>query len=106
VVKSLVWTVRGQPVVLVLEQKDIVSVDLLQSHFSGPAKLVSRRQAESLSGFEIGTIPPLAHDTDMRVYICKRFVDRKLTNSDCRIYCGAGEHGIELRVSLQDLLAL
>lgn len=69
IAKSLIWMINGEAAVLVLRQFDIVDLDLLERSLCCRGKLISRREAADLSGFEIGSIPPIGHALDMKVHI-------------------------------------
>lgn len=108
ILKSLIWILESQPACLVMRHDAVVDLDLVEKCICSRAKLASRREAQELSGFEIGTIPPIAHSTEMPVYVCKDLVDCAYVEGEhcVMVYCGAGKLGHELRIPLQDLLAV
>jgi prolyl-tRNA editing enzyme YbaK/EbsC (Cys-tRNA(Pro) deacylase) len=91
IVKSLVFIVGGKPaVVLCAGDKRVTDLD------GRPATADEAREA---TGFAIGGIPPLGHDTDLPT-----IVDESLRRFD-RVWCAAGTPHAVFECNVEDLFA-
>jgi prolyl-tRNA editing enzyme YbaK/EbsC (Cys-tRNA(Pro) deacylase) len=91
IVKSLVFIFNGQPtMVLCAGDRRVTKID------GEPA---SPQQAREATGFSIGGIPPLGHDSDLPT-----LVDESLLRFD-RIWCAAGTPRAVFETKVDDLLA-
>lgn len=91
IVKSLVFLVDGRPtMVLCAGDRRVTKVD------GEPA---SPQQAREATGFSIGGVPPLGHDSDLPT-----LVDESLRRFD-RVWCAAGTPNAVFEVETGHLLA-
>ena len=118
VVKSLIWQVKSGPcfcLVLCLEDKvdhTLVAqaVSTLPSFTKEPitrkdVSLANHDKAREVSGYEIGSIPPIGHTETIPVFMDLSLVNRLKDYG--KYFCGgAGEAGCELLISLNQLLKL
>lgn len=104
-VKTLVLTISGsRPVVCILPVALRVSYAKVAALLNVPTKALQMAppdQAVDLTGYSIGTIPPLAHAHPADLVI----VDETVRNfGDQPVYVGSGEAGVDLELSAADLL--
>ena len=91
IVKSLVFIVDGSPtMVLCAGDRRVTEVH---------GKPASAQQAREATGFSIGGIPPLGHDSDLPT-----LVDESLRRFD-RVWCAAGTPNAVFEVETERLLA-
>jgi prolyl-tRNA editing enzyme YbaK/EbsC (Cys-tRNA(Pro) deacylase) len=91
IVKSLVFEVEGDPtMVLCAGDRRVTLID------GEPA---SPEQAREATGFSIGGIPPLGHDSDLPTV-----VDESLKRFE-RVWCAAGTPNAVFEVEVEQLLA-
>ena len=91
IVKSLVFVVRGAPVmVLCSGDRRVTAVD---------GRPASAGEARDATGFAIGGIPPLGHDTELPT-----IVDESLRRFD-RVWCAAGTPHAVFETGVAELLA-
>jgi prolyl-tRNA editing enzyme YbaK/EbsC (Cys-tRNA(Pro) deacylase) len=91
IVKSLVFVVDGQAtMVLCAGDRRVTAVD------GRPATADEAREA---TGFAIGGIPPLGHDSDLPT-----IVDESLRRFD-RVWCAAGTPHAVFETGIEDLIA-
>jgi prolyl-tRNA editing enzyme YbaK/EbsC (Cys-tRNA(Pro) deacylase) len=91
IVKSLVFVVDGEPaMVLCAGDRRVTAVD------GRPATADEAREA---TGFAIGGIPPLGHDSDLTT-----IVDESLRRFD-RVWCAAGTPHAVFETGIEDLIA-
>ena len=119
VVKSLIWQVKSGPCIcLVLCLDDKVDHNLVAQAISilpqfnemlpisrKDVTLAGHDTAREVSGYEIGTIPPIGHAEKMPTLMDLSLVNRLKDYG--RYFCGGGgEVGCELLISLNQLLKL
>ena len=91
IVKSLVFVVHGAPtVVLCSGDRRVTAVD---------GRPASADEAREATGFAIGGIPPLGHDTELPTV-----VDESLRRFD-RVWCAAGTPHAVFETGVAELLA-
>jgi len=91
IVKSLVFVVDGQPtMILCAGDRRVTGIDGM------PASADEVRDA---TGFSIGGVPPLGHDTDLPT-----LVDESLRRFD-RVWCAAGTPNAVFEVPVDALIA-
>jgi len=91
IVKSLVLVVDGQPtMVLCAGDPRVTRID---------GRPASAQEAREATGFSIGGIPPLGHDTDLPTV-----VDESLRRFE-RIWCAAGTPHAVFETGVEDLIA-
>ena len=123
-VKSLVWyinmitsdedlslssCVEDKYIMCILHENDYVDKEmLLESLLSNgytnkvkikKMKLAKPSIAEYQAGYKIGTIPPVAHDIPMSIYI-----DERLSSDKKRFIVGCGVHNYHLAISLDGII--
>lgn len=72
IVKSLVFTVRDEPVVALVSGKNLLDTRKLAGVFNLGRKQVERANAETVravTGFAIGGVPPFGHATSPLIFI-------------------------------------
>lgn len=72
IVKSLVFTVRDEPVVALVSGKNLLDTRKLAEVFNVGRKQVERANAETVravTGFAIGGVPPFGHATSPLIFI-------------------------------------
>lgn len=91
IVKSLVFVVDGQPtMVLCAGDRRVTAV---------AGRPATADEARAATGFAIGGVPPLGHDTDLPT-----IVDESLRRFE-RVWCAAGTPHAVFETSVDDLLA-
>jgi prolyl-tRNA editing enzyme YbaK/EbsC (Cys-tRNA(Pro) deacylase) len=91
IVKSLVFIVDGEPtMVLCAGDRRVTRVE---------GRPASAQEVRDATGFSIGGVPPLGHDSDLPT-----LVDESLGRFD-RVWCAAGTPHAVFETSLGDLLA-
>ena len=106
IVKTLLWLCDNVPVALVLHLPTIVDKSKLSKYMNAKkVKMLSREQAENISGQRVGSISPLGHRRTIRT-----LVDLGLVTAVCGndwssvVYGGGGAEGMELQISLGELV--
>lgn len=106
IVKTLLWLCDNVPVALVLHLPTIVDKSKLSKYMNAKkVKMLSREQAENISGQRVGSISPLGHRRPIRT-----LVDLGLVTAVCGndwssvVYGGGGAEGMELQISLGELV--
>jgi Cys-tRNA(Pro) deacylase len=87
IVKSLVFTVRAEPLIALVSGANQLDLGKLAALHGVGKKQVERADADTVraaTGFAIGGVPPFGHDTAMPV-----FIDRDLTRYEV-IWAAAG----------------
>ena len=62
-------------------------------------------EAEKVTGFTVGNIPPLGHLTSVPLVVDTAMVEGPGSRGEAVVYCGGGEDGRELRIKLKALVA-
>ncbi|HEY1236992.1 MAG TPA: YbaK/EbsC family protein [Solirubrobacterales bacterium] len=91
IVKSLVFAIDDQPTMV------LCAGDKRVTHIEG--KPASAQEARAATGFSIGGIPPLGHDSDLPT-----IVDESLRRFD-RVWCAAGTPNAVFEVEVERLLS-
>jgi prolyl-tRNA editing enzyme YbaK/EbsC (Cys-tRNA(Pro) deacylase) len=91
IVKSLVFIVDERPtMILCAGDRRVTRID---------GRPASAKEAREATGFSIGGIPPLGHDTDLPTV-----VDDSLRRFD-RVWCAAGTPNAVFETAVEDLIA-
>jgi len=101
IVKSLVFTVKGQPVMALISGENQLDTRKLSSLFEVGRKQVDRADADTVraaTGYAIGGVPPFGHATPMPIYI-----DRDLALYDV-IWAAAGTPNAVFAILPDDLV--
>lgn len=101
IVKSLVFTVKGQPVMALISGGNQLDTRKLSSLFEVGRKQVDRADADTVraaTGYAIGGVPPFGHATPMPIYI-----DRDLALYDV-IWAAAGTPNAVFAILPDDLV--
>ncbi len=69
IVKSLVFTLDGQPILVLVSGANRVDVDALGVRLGGTLGKADARTVKEATGFSIGAVPPLAHPTALRTVV-------------------------------------
>ena len=69
IVKSLVFTAAGRPVVALVSGANRVDEQRLAASAGGPVTKADAETARSATGYSIGGVPPFGHATDIPVYM-------------------------------------
>lgn len=100
ILKSLVFVIDDKDYVLVVARgTDRVDLSLLSQECGGrrSARLASPKEAEAVTGYAPGCIPPLSPHM---LPSTKVMMDSKvLTRDDKPMYAGAGQNGMHLRIA-------
>ncbi|HEY8424618.1 MAG TPA: YbaK/EbsC family protein [Limnochordales bacterium] len=67
IVKSLVFVVGDEPVVVLTSGAHRVDLGRLEAVLGAPARSASPEEAEAATGFPVGAIPPVGHVRPLRV---------------------------------------
>jgi prolyl-tRNA editing enzyme YbaK/EbsC (Cys-tRNA(Pro) deacylase) len=94
IVKSLVFVADGAPVMCLCAGDRRVD----PAKLGADVRAASADEARAATGFAIGGVPPLGHDTDLRTV-----VDRSLTRYET-VWCAAGTPHAVFEARLDDLL--
>jgi prolyl-tRNA editing enzyme YbaK/EbsC (Cys-tRNA(Pro) deacylase) len=84
IVKSLVFTAGGAPIVALVSGSNRVDTDKLAAVAGGPVGKADADTARSATGYAIGGVPPFGHATPLAV-----FVDRDLLSYEV-VWAAAG----------------
>lgn len=101
IVKSLVFTVRGEPVMALVSGANQLDMGKLAAQFAVGKKQVERANADivrNATGYAIGGVPPFGHATTMPV-----FIDRDLTTYDI-VWAAAGTPFTVFGIAPSDLV--
>ena len=101
IVKSLVFTVGGAPVMALVSGRNQLDTRKLAALFNVGRKQVERADADTVraaTGYAIGGVPPFGHATRLTVY-----VDEDLTTYDI-IWAAAGTPNTVFAVAPADLV--
>jgi Cys-tRNA(Pro) deacylase len=101
IVKSLVFTVSGAPVMALVSGKNQLDTRKLAALFNVGRKQVERADADTVraaTGYAIGGVPPFGHATRLPIY-----VDEDLTTYDV-IWAAAGTPNTVFAVAPADLV--
>jgi prolyl-tRNA editing enzyme YbaK/EbsC (Cys-tRNA(Pro) deacylase) len=69
IVKSLVFTLDGSPILVLVSGANRVDVDALGQRLGGHLGKADARLVKEATGFSIGAVPPLAHATPLRTVV-------------------------------------
>lgn len=101
IVKSILFLVDDQPVLAItcgmayVERRAIAG---LYGVGKKRVKLASAEEVLSISGYEVGAMPPFGHRQPLRSLLDRRVLELS------EVYAGGGEENVLLRVSPQDIL--
>jgi prolyl-tRNA editing enzyme YbaK/EbsC (Cys-tRNA(Pro) deacylase) len=84
IVKSLVFSAGGRPVVALVSGSNRLDPERLAGVAGGPVAKLDADTARAVTGFSIGGVPPFGHASDLPVY-----VDRDLLGHDL-VWAAAG----------------
>ncbi|CAN0230799.1 unnamed protein product, partial [Pylaiella littoralis] len=100
-VKTVIFQADGKPVAAVMREDLVADLSWIARHFRLPTRQVALAKVpfvEDVTGFPVGTIPPLGHRTRLPI-----LVDAQLLKYST-IVGGAGLRGFDSRLSVSDLL--
>lgn len=89
VIKSLVFLVNGEPVLVIASGIQPVDRRTIARHFEvgrKRVKLADAQTVQDVTGFEIGAVPPIGHLNPLTVLIDKRVLQHST------VYGGGGKH--------------
>jgi prolyl-tRNA editing enzyme YbaK/EbsC (Cys-tRNA(Pro) deacylase) len=69
IVKSLVFTLDGEPILVLVSGANRVDTDALGARLGGALGKADARTVKQATGYSIGGVPPLAHATALRTVI-------------------------------------
>ncbi|WP_191412369.1 MULTISPECIES: YbaK/EbsC family protein [unclassified Salinibacterium] len=69
IVKSLVFTLDGEPLLVLTSGSNRVDVDALSVRLGGVLGKADAKLVKQATGFSIGAVPPLAHATQLRTVV-------------------------------------
>ena len=102
IIKSLVFLVDGQPILVIANGTQKVDRRKLAQHFDVGQKRVkfaSAEQALAITGYIVGSMPPFGHLTQLSTYIDPQVMDL------LRIYGGGGDVHAMIKLTPDTLLA-
>ena len=105
IIKSLVFLIDGEPILVIAAGEARISQKQLAEAFQvGKRKVrfASAEQALTLTGFEVGAMPPFGHKTQLSTLIDLQTVDAVHSN-DSFIYGGGGTKSALLELSFKEL---
>ncbi len=103
VIKSLVFLVNGEPVLVIASGIQLVDRRIIARHFEVGRKKVKLADAQTVqdaTGFEIGAVPPIGHLNPLMVLIDKRVLQYST------VYGGGGSIDVLLKLDPNDILKL
>lgn len=101
IVKSLVCTADGAPLVALVPGDRVLSFDKLGAVAgAGEVRLAGRRVVEDASGYAVGAVAPVGLPPDLTVYGDLSILELAV------VYCGAGSHHHMFRIAPRDLESL
>lgn len=99
IVKSLVFaTLDGQPILVLVSGANRVDLSRLAEMLGQPVGRASANQVRQATGFAIGAVPPVGHDSSLPVY-----VDADLLQYD-QVWAAAGTPNSVFAIAPRDLL--
>jgi prolyl-tRNA editing enzyme YbaK/EbsC (Cys-tRNA(Pro) deacylase) len=69
IVKSLVFTLDGEPILVLVSGANRVDTDALGERLGGALGKADARTVKQATGYSIGGVPPLAHATALRTVL-------------------------------------
>ncbi|MFD1713499.1 YbaK/EbsC family protein [Amnibacterium flavum] len=69
IVKSLVFRVDGEPILLLVSGVNRVDTDLVAEYLGAPLEKADAALVKSATGYSIGGVPPLGHPAPLRTLI-------------------------------------
>lgn len=69
IAKSLVFVAGEQPVLVIASGANRVAIDKVGRLYDGPIRRAKADEVRAATGFPIGGVPPVGHDTDIDVLI-------------------------------------
>lgn len=78
IVKSLVFTLDGEPLLVLTSGANRVDTDGLGSRLGGVLGKADARLVKTATGFSIGAVPPLAHANPLRTVIDEDLLDLEI----------------------------
>lgn len=101
IIKTLLFSVDGQAVLVIANGTGRIDRRLLGKHFGVSRKKTSFADADTvldLTGFEVGAVPPLGHRTPIPVLVDPSVLTQQV------IYGGGGADNALMRLKPQDIL--
>lgn len=100
IVKSLVFTAGGRPVVALVSGANRLDTAKLGALAGGAVEKATAEQAREATGYAIGGVPPFGHSTRLRV-----FIDRDLLRHEV-VWAAAGRPDAVFAIEPQRLAEL
>ncbi len=66
IVKSLVFSVGGEPLLILVSGPNRVNTELVAQHLGADLEKADAQMVKDASGYSIGGVPPFGHSTQMR----------------------------------------
>jgi Cys-tRNA(Pro) deacylase len=101
IIKSLVFVVDGQPMLVITNGTRKIDNRLVARHYGvgrKRAKMTHAEQALEITGYVVGAMPPFGHRTRLRTIVDPGVVDHQ------EIFGGGGEIDALLRLASEELL--
>jgi prolyl-tRNA editing enzyme YbaK/EbsC (Cys-tRNA(Pro) deacylase) len=98
IVKSLVFTAAGRPVLVLISGAHRVDPSRLAVVAGAPVEKCSAEAVRLATGFAIGGVPPFGHRTQLPVYIDRDLLERDL------VWCAAGKPDAVFPIEPNDLV--
>ncbi|RQP09373.1 MAG: YbaK/EbsC family protein [Microbacteriaceae bacterium] len=100
IVKSLVFTLDGEPLLALVSGANRVDTDALGARLGGTLGKADARTVKEATGFSIGGVPPLAHATPLRTVIDEDLLQLEV------LWAAAGTASSVFAISPDDLVRL
>lgn len=101
IIKSIVFTAQdGSPLIAILTGDKRVDKTKLSAVVGAKVRIANAEDAKALTGFEVGSMPPLGHSNRISTVI-----DRKVMNFT-KIYGGAGTPDALIEIDPHDISRL
>ena len=101
IVKSLLFTVDDQPILVIACGPQRVPADAIAAHCGVPpkqVKLASPSVVIDATGYQVGTVPPFGHRQPVQTLVDKQVLKQEY------VYAGGGGHRVLIRFSPGDIL--
>lgn len=101
IVKSILFLVEDQPVLAIACGNDRIDQRIIADHYSvgrKKVKLAGPDRVLYFSGFEVGAMPPFAHQERIPTLLDKRVLEQPV------VYAGGGAENVLLRLLPEDIL--
>lgn len=103
IVKSLIFVVSGEAVLVIASGVDRVALDVLAGEIGTQRELIRLAKPDEVveaTGYPVGAVPPFGHANNLSAYMDASLLDAE------EVYAGGGASNVLLRTSPQEILRL